>query len=204
MSDIFPLITVTWPVTCLTLATCPRTWRLSVRPCWVTSPKILQRRESMITSRPRAAPPHAPDRHLHTNVTSASARRLPGKFLIFSVVIILTWLVSSPQCKVTDTLPVSLVPVKVTPSTPPSPTRQPTSLSRHRLSSQTSLEPRPKDSKKKKKKSLLCPSYEDSTDEIKGVQIEKTSSGASKSNIGKLGTFTSSRSRNKKGESGLL
>ena len=90
------------------------------------------------------------------------------------------------------------------PSSPPSPTRPHpgsqaniASLSRHRLSSQTSLEPRPRDTKKKKKKNLLCPAYEDSTDEIKGVQIEKT--GGVKSSNAKLGTFTSSRSRNKKG-----
>lgn len=81
------------------------------------------------------------------------------------------------------------------PNTPPSPSRNP-ALSRHRLSSQTSLEPRPRDSKKKKKKSLLCPSYEDSADEIKGVQIERP--GGTKTSGAKLGTFTSSRSRNKK------
>ena len=86
------------------------------------------------------------------------------------------------------------------PSSPPSPSRpqpgpQPT---RHRLSSQTSLEPRPRDTKKKKKKNLLCPAYEDSTDEIKGVQVEKT--GGVKGGNAKLGTFTSSRSRNKKGK----
>ena len=73
-----------------------------------------------------------------------------------------------------------------------------TSLSRHRLSSQTSLEPRPRDTRKKKKKNLLCPAYEDSTDEIKGVQVEKT--GGVKSSNTKLGTFTSARSRNKKGK----
>ena len=94
------------------------------------------------------------------------------------------------------------------PSTPPSPSRaQPVSqsniasLSRHRLSSQTSLEPRPRDPKKKKKKNLLCPAYEDSADEIKGVQIEKT--GGTKSSNAKLGTFTSSRSRSKKGRDAL-
>ena len=93
----------------------------------------------------------------------------------------------------------------VAPSTPPSPTRHQlvsqsnlTSLSRHRLSSQTSLEPRPRDTRKKKKKNLLCPAYEDSTDEIKGVQVEKT--GGVKSSNTKLGTFTSARSRNKKGK----
>ena len=83
--------------------------------------------------------------------------------------------------------------MKAGPSSPPSPS-QPT---RHRLSSQTSLEPRPRDTKKKKKKNLLCPAYEDSADEIKGVQVEKT--GGVKSSNAKLGTFTSTRSRNKKG-----
>ena len=94
--------------------------------------------------------------------------------------------------------------MKLAPSTPPSPSRlQPNiaSLSRHRLSSQTSLEPRPRDTKKKKKKSLLCPAYEDSADEIKGVQVEKT--GGLKSNNAKLGTFTSARSRSKKGRNTL-
>ena len=77
-----------------------------------------------------------------------------------------------------------------------SPTQPQLIPSRHRLSSQTSLEPRPKEARKKKKKNLLCPSYEETTADPKGPQIERVNT---KIGGGKFGVL-SSRSRHKKGK----
>ena len=65
--------------------------------------------------------------------------------------------------------------------------------SRHRLSSQTSLEPRPKESRKKKKKTLLSPSYDENSLEQSTQILEND-----KPNT-KTGKFGVSRSRHKKG-----
>ena len=65
--------------------------------------------------------------------------------------------------------------------------------SRHRLSSQTSLEPRPKETRKKKKKTLLTPSYDENSLE-QSTKIPEND----KSNT-KTGRFGVSRSRHKKG-----
>ena len=65
--------------------------------------------------------------------------------------------------------------------------------SRHRLSSQTSLEPRPKESRKKKKKTLLSPSYDENSLEQSTQILEKD-----KPNT-KTGKFGATRSRHKKG-----
>ena len=80
-----------------------------------------------------------------------------------------------------------------------SPTQPHLIPSRHRLSSQTSLEPRPKEARKKKKKNLLCPSYEETTADSKGPQIERVNT---KIGGGKFGVL-SSRSRHKKGKTFL-
>ena len=67
-------------------------------------------------------------------------------------------------------------------------------MARQRLSSQTSLEPRPKEAKKKKKKNLLCPSYEENI-ATNSIQIERTGNKIS----GVKGSSISSRNRHKKG-----
>ena len=67
-------------------------------------------------------------------------------------------------------------------------------VARQRLSSQTSLEPRPKEAKKKKKKNLLCPSYEENIS-TSSIQIERS---GQKIN-GIKGASISSRNRHKKG-----
>ena len=81
---------------------------------------------------------------------------------------------------------------------PPSPLKQAASLpSRHRLSSQTSLEPTPKEARKKKKKNLLCPSYDENQDQTnRNSQNERVST---KIGGGRFGGSTS-RSRHKKGD----
>jgi len=66
--------------------------------------------------------------------------------------------------------------------------------SRHRLSSQTSLEPRPKDAiKKKKKKGLLSASYEENAD-TRNAQLERVGLKA----VGSKSGVLSSRNRQKK------
>jgi len=105
-----------------------------------------------------------------------------------------------------------LAPLSRTPSSPPSPLTHSASqpqfgsqsfISRHRLPTQHSLENHLKqESKKKKKKSLLCPAFEENGGDIRGVQVGGTGDGGlqkqkTKVSSTKLGMATS-RQRNKK------
>ena len=106
-----------------------------------------------------------------------------------------------------------LSPITRTPPGPPSPLKHSVSqpqigsgklISRHRLSSQHSLE-NPIKENKKKKKSLLCPAFEETAVDIRGVQVGSVADSSSqkqksKNSTSKQGTATSTRHRNKKGE----
>ena len=107
-----------------------------------------------------------------------------------------------------------LAPLSRAPSSPPSPLTHSASqpqfgsqslISRHRLPAQHSLENHFKqESKKKKKKSLLCPAFEENGGDIRGVQVGGTGDGGcqkqkTKVSSSKLGMATS-RQRNKKGK----
>ena len=105
-----------------------------------------------------------------------------------------------------------LTPVSRTPSGPPSPLTHSISqpqigtqslISRHRLANQHSLENPLKENKKKKKKNLLCPAFEENGGEIRGVQVGSMGDGGlhkqkAKVTTTKLGMATS-RQRHKKG-----
>jgi len=105
-----------------------------------------------------------------------------------------------------------LAPLSRAPSSPPSPLTHSASqpqfgsqslISRHRLPAQHSLENHFKqESKKRKKKSLLCPAFEENGGDIRGVQVGGTGDGGcqkqkTKVSSSKLGMSTS-RQRNKK------
>eukprot|EP00090_Calanus_glacialis_P000500 TRINITY_DN10302_c0_g1_i1.p1 TRINITY_DN10302_c0_g1~~TRINITY_DN10302_c0_g1_i1.p1 ORF type:complete len:412 (-),score=97.72 TRINITY_DN10302_c0_g1_i1:1088-2323(-) len=104
-----------------------------------------------------------------------------------------------------------LTPVSRTPSGPPSPLTHSISqpqigtqslISRHRLANQHSLENPLKENKKKKKKNLLCPAFEENGGEIRGVQVGSMGDGGlqkqkAKVTSTKLGMATS-RQRHKK------
>jgi hypothetical protein len=105
-----------------------------------------------------------------------------------------------------------LTAVSRTPSGPPSPLTHSISqpqigtqslISRHRLANQHSLENPLKENKKKKKKNLLCPAFEENGGEIRGVQVGSMGDGGlqkqkAKVPSTKLGMATS-RQRHKKG-----
>ena len=76
---------------------------------------------------------------------------------------------------------------------PPSPLKHAVSQPSFAFASQTSLEPRPKESRKKKKKTLLSPSYDENSLEQSTQILEKD-----KPNT-KTGKFGATRSKNKKG-----
>ena len=182
--------------------TCPRTSRPSAPstqtvtgPSGPSCPRTRRRSMTTTTSPRLAAPQHALGQLTRDTWALGRQRRLGGSTLYLPI--ISHYYIFRPQIPFPGSNVIKVEEVIVS---PPSPLKHAVSQpsfaslpSRHRLSSQTSLEPRPKESRKKKKKTLLSPSYDENSLEQSTQILEKD-----KPNT-KTGKFGATRSRHKKG-----